>query len=482
MKRASAFVLISLLLSGCASYVSVESVATVTSGIPSSEPSASDQLPVESSSSPGVSEEIHTDSVSEPVITVETKVPTPSPSVAEEESGPATSDSPALPSASPEPETSVALTSFVDDISKCRIPEDVFTGPHAKGFPITKNSVPYTGTVNVAVVPVDFDNAPGGSRETLKKYIDSLNNAVAWSKFVSGGKMTYNFITHDDWIRAPKGAEWYTCGQCGGVELQSRSEAFKQLTQAADEYYNFQQVDFVFFLVPPEARYKYNTEVYGNLSGYTTGDGSFEKRVFTNRLTDTVSQLWPLVVHEVLHDQGFIGHGPANGSNYGVMMNQWGKSKAILSWHSFLAGYMNQDDIVCIDARDGIDEYNILINSLDSLGASGGIKSVMIRRSHTAATIIEYRTSGPFSSLTEAEWGMTVYNLDVAKPSNRCDSCGPQQPQDEKNWWNYVRVPNHFDQYSNSNLNFKKLGTITTINNIKIDLIDKNIINISVAG
>jgi hypothetical protein len=363
-----------------------------------------------------------------------------------------------------EPYSSVT---FVDDVAKCKI-SDPGNEWYSKGFPIRGNEVPYLGQVNIAVVPIDFSNASGNTEPPLKDFKEMLDKTVQWSKFVSGGKMTYEIHMHDDWIRAPKAAEWYRCAQCphSGPELQSRAESYRQLIKASEQFYDYSKIDFIYFLIPESAVIDHGTQIYGRV-----GD------IPTFAFYGKPSQVWDHVIHEILHDQGFIGHGPANGSDYGVMMNN-GRSKATLSWESFLAGWFDQEDIVCIDARDGVDDVIIKINSLDKLGASGGIKSVMIRTGNSTATVIEYRTDGPFSSLLPQQHGVTMYSLDVSKVSHRCDSCGSQEYEDRKNWWNYLRIPGTFDGRSNGNINFTKPGIIATISGVSIQLLDTNTVKL----
>ena len=354
--------------------------------------------------------------------------------------------------------------SFVDSPTQCKVP-DVRTEPHSKGFPIANNDVPYLGEVNIAIVPIQFNDVKSSIPVSeYKKYLPKIKE---WSSFITNNKMTYNVSMHDEWVTAPGNAKDYYCKNCGNYS------SFQTIINNTSSFYDYANVDFVYILVPEEARLNYQTELYGI---FRMPSGRW-MRVFT--WGDTPSRVWPHVIHEVLHDQGFFGHGPANGSNYGIMMGQWGRSKAVTTWFAFMASWIADSDVVCIDARDGIQEkVNIKLDSIDQLGGSPGLKTVIIRYSAYQASIIEYRTSGPFSSLFEREFGVTVYNIDTSKNPHRCDSCGPQEFEDNKNWWNYVRLPNSFDGHYNGNINFQKPGEIATINNVKIILLDKNIISV----
>ena len=386
--------------------------------------------------------------------------PTPPPTVSQ-----------SLPEATEEPAVVYDTVSFVDSVEQCKIPELFLeTDPPmpSKGFPLAGNRVPYRGIVNIDVIFLDFPNVPAKDSSIINSYEQSMKNATEWSKFYSGGEMLYNIKMHKEWLRAPKNAEEYP--------KRSHSEEYAKVQDwvtVADPYYDFSETHFLFFIVPEGAHFVHRADMYGPSKSFTD-EGILEVPVWTSEFEPSLS--WQHLVHEILHDQGIGGHGPANGSSYGMMMGQWYGSYSLISWNTFLMGWTPNEDIVCIDARDGFDEVAIRLNSLDRLGASPGIKSIIVRQSNTAATVIEYRTDGRFSPIDKSLHGVTVYNLDVAKKWHRCDQCGPQQYEDEKNWWNYIRKP-YFHGHNN-NFNFGN-GVIPNTKNMTIEVVDQNLILLS---
>ena len=414
---------------------------------------------VETSESLGVSSPEESAPAKQEPKPVESSAPEPSPTASEKPSEP-----------TKEPEAVYDTVSFVDNVDLCKIPEYTWTGPHSKGFPIRNNDVPYSGIVNVAVIPIDFSDATSNGMSSLSTYKKYFDFARSWSNFYSDGKMTYNISIHTEWLRAPKKATEYPKRNDYAEYAQ-----MQDWISVADPYYDFSKTHFVYFVVPEKAHFELGADMYGPGIA-NTDEGQLISRVFT--YAGEPNKIWSHLVHEILHDQGFIGHGPANGSAYGVMMGQWNQSLSVLSWPSFLAGWLDSDDIVCIDARKQFATSIIQVESLDALGASPGIKSVILRTGETTATVVEYRTDGKFSTLSELRHGITAYNLDTSKPSNRCDSCGPQEYEDRKNWWNYIRKPGTFDGGGNNNFNFKS-GTIPNTTGFTIKILSKNIIQIS---
>lgn len=434
-------------------FVEVQSTTEIKTQGPLVEATASPQPQAEESSQP------KPQASSKPALVSE---PEPSPTASSSSSG-------AIEEALPVYDTAY----FVDNAELCKIPELFLENDPpmpSKGFPLARNKVPYLGQVNIDVIFIDFSNATSNNAPSPDSYEQVMKSAVEWSKFYSGGKMVYNIRMHKEWLRAPKEAQEYP--------IRSNREEFakpQDWIDVADPYYDFSDTHFVFFIVPEKAHVEFGADMYGPSRSFTD-EGLLEVPVWTSEFAPELS--WQHLVHEILHDQGIGGHGPANGSSYGIMMGQWYGSYSIISWNTFLMGWTRDEDIVCIDARDGFKDVAIRLQSLDKLGASAGIKSIIIRKSNTAATIIEYRTNGRFSPISESLHGVTVYNLDVAKKWHRCDSCGPQQYQDEKNWWNYIRKPNSFDARSNNNINFGN-GIIPNTDGLTIEVRDKNLILIS---
>jgi hypothetical protein len=343
---------------------------------------------------------------------------------------------------------------------------------------------PFVGTVNVAVIPLDFYNAPATPKMSIRNYKKSLKKAVAWSSFVSGGKMKYNFIMANKWIRAPKGAEYYTCPNCGSPPgtpvLQSREDALTEAVTAADKYYDFSEIDYIYFLVPDNARLIHKSSIYGSVWASTPDDGSFLIPSFMYSV-EPGERFWSHVVHEVLHDQGFSGHGPSNGSDYGIMMNQWAKSKSLIGWDAFIAGWYDEDDVLCLDSRSN--KYNIrkYLHSLDRIGGRPGLKTIIIRTSETRAIVVEYRTAGKFSKLSVKQSGMTAYSVDVSKPNFRCDFCGEnEQSVDIKNWWSYFRASTSYsNDRGKKDINHKKPGIMLRSDGVTVKLLKNNLVQIS---
>jgi hypothetical protein len=297
-----------------------------------------------------------------------------------------------------------------------------------KGFPFNRNDLPATGTVNVAFVALDFGNAQGDG-DVAKRFGNVPSQIENWAEYWSRGNMSYNVQLHPEWIRAPKGAEWYNCPECHGEGKRKQSDAksLNQIIDAIDPYYDLSDVDFIAVMVPYKAHAVYKFGIYGFRSA-NTDEGAQTFAVYGGLgIQEDAQSLWDLTVHEILHFQGFVGHGPANGSGYGILMNQWGSSKAITGWEGFLAGWYGENEIACLEANNITEPLLVELGTIDEFG--DGYEILIIKLSSEEAIVVEQRTV--FGS------ELTAYRVNVNSPMYRNDMEGV--PADERNWWQYLR-------------------------------------------
>jgi len=339
-------------------------------------------------------------------------------------------------------------SAIAQPLESCQIQEtkNLFGGGK-KGFPPNSaNSA--LGQVSIAVIPVDFPNAVGD--EPSSSYLEDVRLMKDWAEHFSRGKMTYDIEFHgDSWIRAPKGAEWYRCEQCKGAkqELQPKDKAVQELVAAADSTYDFSDVEMIYFIFPAQAEVEFGTTVYGFNLPLKTSEGNISASVYgelggvINARPADVS-IWDHAIHELLHFQGFIGHGPKNGSAYYVTTDQWGESKAVTSWEGFLNGWYGDDEILCLDARtlESDQEAIVTMDSIDNFGPNK--ESVIVRLSEEEVVVVERRESGPFTKTCfdcfepgQVEEGFIAYRVNVNLPSYRDDN---DPNSDSKNFWSFL--------------------------------------------
>lgn len=350
------------------------------------------------------------------------------------------------PTTTPSVDTALALAKPLD---ACRLKEtENISGAGAKGFP-ARQTVSATGEVKVAIIPVDFSNAVGtGSPEAL--YRDDATKIEQWGEYFSRGKLNYKVqLNAKTWLRAPKGADWYTCLECqkGAKEQkQSRRDGLQQLVDLADATYDFAGTDLLYFVFPYEAEKQFGTAIYEHQSTLQTKEGAITVAAYgemgggVGAVADR-SKIWDHAIHEFLHFQGFVGHGPENGSDFYISTNQWGASKAITSWEAFLNGWFGSDEVLCIDKADLTQALSLTMDPIDNFGSRP--ESLMVRIDDSQLLIVELRADGLFSELSKcktcrlpAEPGFTAYRLNVNGAQYRNDA---DPDSASKNFWSYLR-------------------------------------------
>jgi hypothetical protein len=413
----------------------------------------------------------------------------------------------------PNPST-IPLTSLnlFNEIGVCRIqqtntgrnPNNLLPYSDVRAFP-HYTRIPFRGKVNIAIVAVEFPDVRGET-DLLPIYQNQMGLIEEWSRFVSNGKMEYVVHFPNQWIMAPNDARFYTDpnsrndpnsqnqNATAGELFQTTDESITQIIRAADDLIDWSIIDFAQFIFPYESE-QFGTFLYSHGGNYSTpraGSVSFPVYAETvlnfhpNSPNPRSRTHWDWIVHEILHFQGIIGHGPVNGGPYGIMMDQHAPSKALLSWESFLLGYFDQNDFVCVPEHQISVPLAFRLESLDLLGGSPGMKSLMVPLSNHEIVVVEYRTEGPFSNLPEELRGFTAYYIDGRKPWIRCDQCD-QTALEIENFWRYLRSETNIFQCSNDYFNpsfcgqksiTQKPGDTLIFRNLRFDFFDNQVIEV----
>jgi len=351
------------------------------------------------------------------------------------------------PTQTPTPIPTIAdnFSQFATDISACKLNETRNLTGGSKGFPL-RSTLSSLGKMKIAIIPVDFANATG-SGNPGEMYADDLVLVKEWADYFGRGKMQYDVqLVSKNWIRAPRGAEWYVCVECqkgAKSEKQSQAAGVQEIINLVDGKYDFSGVQFIYFVFPYEAEASFGTSLILRGTTFTTKAGSQIISTY-GELAGSVmkadrTKIWDHLIHEVLHYQGLIGHGPINGSDLNIMTNQWGASKVVTSWESFIAGWFGKNEVVCIDKNSISDSIYITMSPIDNYGPEP--QSVMIKLSEEEILIIEKRSSGKYSNFTESRQyrnlnSFTAYIVNVNKENYRNDM---DPNSEEKNFWRYIR-------------------------------------------
>jgi len=156
------------------------------------------------------------------------------------------------------------------------------------------------GTVDVAVVFVDFPDVAGGSAE-LSEHIAEIKKSAEWYPWFSQGNVKYNLRIADRWVRAPKTSENYFWLHPGkpGRQLMSDIEIATTYRSLAGSVVDTTGVTTVWAVLPKAITAVDEGFAYRGYPGvFSIGSDSYRAR----------TPIWQHFVHETLHSHGALGH------------------------------------------------------------------------------------------------------------------------------------------------------------------------------
>lgn len=338
------------------------------------------------------------------------------------------------------------------------------------GFPYVTPFVPNQGVVNVIVAPIDFSNAPGDPTY-LSGLVEDVYRMVEWAEFFAGDNMSYNLTVLEEWITYEKGSDYFPdYSNAFYNELQNPERTKVEILELIQQKTDVKDVDMVYLVFPQYLLEERKVILYGK-SNLQLQDGTRIQAAFygNERPEASIGNYWSHLLHETMHFQGFVGHGPAMfGQSYSIMNRDNTGTLGILSWEAFLIDWYDENDLGCVSKENLTDGLEIELSSIDELGADEGLKSLMIRLSDTKIMIIEYRSQGPWSLLSKNETGIITYVIDITKESQYPPPRGVnnQQDLDEINFWYHL--------YSDNQNPVFKTGSQIIYDDIKLEIIAEN--------
>ena len=328
-----------------------------------------------------------------------------------------------------------------ESLDICRVPDQSTTdrtwGPSI-AFPIPSGKqfakIPRVGAINALIIPIDFPDTPGkGSPNDLT--FEIVTKANEWMKWYSQGKSYYKFQTYNSWIRAPKNSAEYLPipytpppppnaeGALTGKGRDQFAIASEYLDLAKD-YFDYRDAHTIFFLYPNEV--KIWSEFWGlGINEKTRGWKSTDDSRLINVWIASSSYrqrfynfpVWAFFLHENLHNQGLQGHAPNQGSNFGIMTNQYGLSLPLTSWDTLIIDWQIENQFYCLQ-KENLAPTTLVMSPMER--EEVGTKAIMIRLSKSQVLVIESRRKDKWSSgsngfpgLPDGFYGLIVYKVDT---------------------------------------------------------------------
>jgi len=261
-----------------------------------------------------------------------------------------------------------------------------------------------SGSVDVAVVFVDFVDVPGGSAE-LSEHIESIKKSAEWYSWFSQGSVKYNLRISNSWVRAPGSSENYFWLHPGkpGSQLMSDIEISSTYRSLAASVVNTSGVTSVWVVLPKAVTKIDEGFAYRAFPGvFSIGSDSYRAR----------TPIWQHFVHETLHSHGALGHSPKN-AQIGLFWNTGSSGATLNSWDAMTFGWMRQENIYCV-AKDNLKTQTVTLVPLER--EQIGLRSVVVKLSEYEVLVIESHRKDKWSDRwPTGTTGVSILRIDTRK-------------------------------------------------------------------
>ena len=270
-----------------------------------------------------------------------------------------------------------------------------------------------TGREKIVVVGMDFSDSPGTG--TPKAAIDEIvKNSTEWINWYSRKKLTWDFVTYDKWIRAPKESQVLDVAEVG-ADAQITREIKEEYVSEIQKVVNVEKAA-AFWVIYPEDIQKI-VAVGQNRQWYPiqTKDGVIAPAMFAigKETYESKRTPWLYLVHETLHAQGLAGHSPFMPPVMGGIMNfDDSPTHYLNAWEALTLDWAEPSDTYCVEVEK---LTKTLITLVPIEREQKGISSVMIKLDGRRVLVVESHRVDKWSPLLNKQaQGVMTYIVDTA--------------------------------------------------------------------
>lgn len=336
-----------------------------------------------------------------------------------------------------------------------------YTG-NATAFPFNPTTLPIKGQINVAMIFVDWADLPG----TAKDYAFYQQQAKLFKDFywmVSERKLNMNLTFSSKWFRIPSSYKSFTTTfeeEAQRGEAPKKQVFYDAAVAASDAETDYSKIDIVFYAVPTaksvftNGPHEFNFDYNGFLN-------TNEKKIYDTAtagdffLKHKGQPPWVYYVHETGHMIG-VPHQANEDLNrpgvemylvtplggYDIMSMQGGATRTITSWLRWLAGWLDDSQVICTTSETITDNYfNLTPINL----VTGKPESLVIKLSETKAVVVESRRFDKRFDVStgNSKNGLIVYTVDATKGSAQ----GNQTLLSPRNITRYIKEKNTYPDW-----------------------------------
>ena len=251
-----------------------------------------------------------------------------------------------------------------DPLTTCQLPDKrttkLWQRPGIAYPPMPLADFKPVGNFKIILVGVDFSDAVGNEKPST--YWDSdLPIVDDWIKWYSNEKVKYNYVKVDKWLRAPRLATAYEneneAPKSGAATTLSKagvSDADKttELLSLLEKEVELTNIAAVWIYHPPSVEGKLTGQWYTRDVNYQSAKyGKVTPALFAIGGDTWYSKRtrWGYWLHEMMHSHGIFGHYIKIPWRIGLMSTGDSWSTALLSWDAIAQGWMNPEDLYCVE-------------------------------------------------------------------------------------------------------------------------------------
>ena len=292
----------------------------------------------------------------------------------------------------------------------CKLPR-VLDGSIALGFPKVDSLAPSTGQVNMAVLFIDFEDAPASaSTDSVFSIIHPI--ASDFYKETSYGRMELNLAPHHAWLRLSKPSEHYSTAIYYG---QPHLDFIQEAVDLADDKFDFSETHIVLVMTNPAAdKIKLGPTFKSRDPEYhIKADGaSIPTGITSGYDINYWGGIW--LAHETGHTFGLpdLYHFGSDSLNryvgtFGLMGTCDAHSPGYFAFERWVLGWLDDDQMYCHEKGEATVD-------LAAIEKNGGTKAIVVPMDSTTALVVESRRKIGFDRDTPE--GALIYLVNTTFP------------------------------------------------------------------
>ena len=308
------------------------------------------------------------------------------------------------------PVTTTTTTIPANVMSSCRLPDVLNQQDMGIGFPRRPLRLKSTGTIQVAVVFIDFSDYPS-TRTVDDVYSTVFPESATRFSAESYGRADFKYNPIRQWLRMSRPAAEY--GITRGQDFANHQRYVSEALALASSVSNLSTNDSFLIVANPDATPISYGPAFAPDNAFWGVSAS--GKLFLNGATSgndilTWKSRW--VNHELGHALGLLDLYAYTGAThrfageFGLMNNSYQRGSEYFAWERWLLGWLDDSQVVCVTSQ----ELEITLTPIERVG---GLKMAVIPLGPFRALVVEVRRAEGYDS-NLPKGGILSYLIDTS--------------------------------------------------------------------